>query len=155
MDFKFAAAAIGIALVVIYAVGSGLWVNTSSGWYASLNRPSIQPPDLIFGIIWPYNFIVIGLCAVQIANNQNKAIVITWLALFATTVALALNWAYLFYVPHNLQIASISLALVAILTLPLTFLVFKTSLFYGALFTPYQLWVITAAILSNSYSKLN
>ena len=61
MDFKFSAATIGILLVVIYAVGSGIWVSNSPGWYTSLNRPAWQPPDFVFGLIWPYNFIVIGL----------------------------------------------------------------------------------------------
>ena len=155
MDFKFAASAIGIALVVIYAVGSGIWVSNSPGWYAALNRPTWQPPDFVFGLIWPYNFIVIGLAAVQVANNQSKGLVVTWLLILGLSVGFALNWAYQFYVPHNLQIAAISLALVALLTLPLTFVVFKTSLIFGALFLPYQLWVITAALLSNAYSKLN
>lgn len=155
MDFKFSAATIGILLVVIYAVGSGIWVSNSPGWYASLNRPAWQPPDFVFGLIWPYNFIVIGLSAVQIANNQSKNVVIIWLTILALSIAFALNWAYQFYVPHNLTIASISLAMVALLTLPLTFFTFKTSLVYGLVFTPYQLWVITASLLSYSYSKLN
>ena len=155
MDFKFSAATIGILLVVIYAVGSGIWVSNSPGWYTSLNRPAWQPPDFVFGIIWPYNFIVIGLSAVQIANNQSKNVVIIWLTILALSIAFALNWAYQFYVPHNLTIASISLAMVALLTLPLTYFTFKTSLVYGLVFTPYQLWVITASLLSYSYSKLN
>ena len=155
MDFKFSAATIGILLVVIYAVGSGIWVSNSPGWYTSLNRPAWQPPDFVFGLIWPYNFIVIGLSAVQIANNQSKNVVIIWLTILALSIAFALNWAYQFYVPHNLTIASISLAMVALLTLPLTYFTFKTSLVYGLVFTPYQLWVITASLLSYSYSKLN
>ena len=155
MDFKFSAATIGILLVVIYAVGSGIWVSNSPGWYASLNRPAWQPPDFVFGLIWPYNFIVIGLSAIQIANNQSKNVVIIWLTILALSIAFALNWAYQFYVPHNLTIASISLAMVALLTLPLTYFTFKTSLVYGLVFTPYQLWVITASLLSYSYSKLN
>lgn len=155
MDFKFSAATIGILLVVIYAVGSGIWVSNSPGWYTSLNRPAWQPPDFVFGLIWPYNFIVIGLSAVQIANNQSKNVVIIWLTILALSIAFALNWAYQFYVPHNLTIASISLAMVALLTLPLTYFTLKTSLVYGLVFTPYQLWVITASLLSYSYSKLN
>lgn len=155
MDFKFTASAIGIALVVIYAVGSGIWVSNSPGWYASLNRPSWQPPDFVFGLIWPYNFIMIGLSAVQIANNQSKQVVITWLTILALSIAFALNWAYQFYVPHNLTTAAFSLAIVALLTLPLTYFIYKTSFIYGLLFTPYQVWVITASFLSYSYAKLN
>ena len=155
MNFKIAASAIGVILVLIYAGGSGIWVNTSPGWYTSLNRPSWQPPDFIFGIIWPYNFLILGLTAVHIVNNQSRIIAIAWLTIFALSVTFALNWAYQFYVPHNLHIAATSLILTAIFTLPLTFLALKSSWIYGLLFTPYQAWVITAAILSFSYAAKN
>ena len=155
MNFKIAASAIGVILVLIYAGGSGIWVNTSPGWYTSLNRPSWQPPDFIFGIIWPYNFLILGLTAVHIVNNQSRIIAIAWLTIFALSVTFALNWAYQFYVPHNLHIAATSLILTAIFTLPLTFLAFKSSWIYGLLFTPYQAWVITAAMLSFSYAAKN
>jgi tryptophan-rich sensory protein len=59
----------GVALVFVYAIGSGLWVNTGDGWYRSLNQPAWQPPDFIFGIIWPYNFVVLGIAAVTIAQR--------------------------------------------------------------------------------------
>ena len=62
---------IGISIVFVYAIGSGLWVNTGDNWYRSLNPPSWQPPDFIFGIIWPYNFIVLGIAAVTIAQKAS------------------------------------------------------------------------------------
>ena len=54
-------AATGIGLVFVYVIGSGLWVNTGDNWYRNLNQPPWQPPDFIFGIIWPYNFIILGV----------------------------------------------------------------------------------------------
>jgi hypothetical protein len=29
----------GVALVFIYVIGSGLWVNTGDGWYLNRNCP--------------------------------------------------------------------------------------------------------------------
>ena len=49
-----------MALVVGYAVGSGVWVSASPGWYAEPGRADWQPPDLVFGLIWPYNFVAWG-----------------------------------------------------------------------------------------------
>lgn len=89
MEFKSLAAGIGIALVLIYAIGSGFWVNNSPGWYSSLNRPSWQPPDFIFGLIWPYNFVVLGIAAVRVANSLSRTEVIIWLSTFALSVACA------------------------------------------------------------------
>jgi tryptophan-rich sensory protein len=145
----------GIGLVLIYAIGSGLWVNTGDNWYRSLNPPVWQPPDFIFGLIWPYNFIVLGVAAVNISQRLSTTLVITYLSIFAITVACALVWAYQFYRPHNLTAASTALTLVAVLTIPLLVIAYKSSPGIFALLIPYQLWVATAATLSWSYAKLN
>jgi translocator protein len=145
----------GIGLVLIYAIGSGLWVNTGDNWYRSLNPPVWQPPDFIFGLIWPYNFVVLGVAAVNISQRLSAILVITYLSIFAITVACALVWAYQFYRPHNLTAASTALTLVAVLTIPLLVIAYKSSPGIFALLIPYQLWVATAATLSWSYAKLN
>lgn len=148
-------AASGIALVFIYATGSGLWVNTGDNWYRSLNQPPWQPPDFIFGIIWPYNFIVLGIAAVIIAQRASTTATLIYLGFFALSVIFALTWAFQFYRPHNLQAASIALALTAILTIPMVAIAFRTSVPMGIALLPYQVWVAIAASLSSTYSKLN
>lgn len=146
---------IGVVIVFVYAIGSGLWVNTGDNWYRSLNQPSWQPPDLIFGLIWPYNFVVLGIAAVTISNQLSTTKAIVYLSIFALSVVFALTWAYQFYRPHNLFAASLALALVAILTLPMLFFIYQASLGVFIATIPYQLWVITAAYLSYNYAKLN
>ena len=145
----------GVVIVFIYAIGSGLWVNTGDNWYRLLNQPSWQPPDFIFGLIWPYNFVILGFASVAIANKLSTANAIVYLSIFALSVAAALTWAYQFYRPHNLYAASIALAVVAILTLPMLYFIYQASvpLFFAT--TIYQLWVITATYLSFTYARLN
>ena len=155
MEFKFVATVIGIGLVLVYAFGSGIWVSSSPGWYASLNRPPWQPPSFVFGIIWPYNFIMLGVAAFNIAQSLTRTQTITWLLFFAASVTSALVWAYQFYVPHNLSIAAIALAVAALLTLPILYLTFKASLLIGLLLVPYQVWVAIAATLAWGYSTRN
>ena len=145
----------GIAILATYIIGSGLWVNTGDGWYRSLNQPAWQPPDFIFGIIWPYNFIVLGIAAVTIAQRATTATTLTYLTFFALSVTFALTWAYQFYRPHNLTFASMALIGTAVLTIPMLIIAFRTSLGIGFALLPYQLWVATAASISYGYSKLN
>ena len=145
----------GITLVFIYAIGSGLWVNTGDNWYRSLNAPSWQPPDFIFGFIWPYNFIVLGNASVMITSRVSTLWNLLFLAFFAASVIAALTWAYQFYRPHNLTAASIALILTALLTLPMIVVAFKASIPLGIALLPYQAWVAIAAYLSYSYSQLN
>ncbi len=155
MTFRNSASIIGVALVLIYAIGSGLWVNTGDGWYRNLNQPSWQPPDFIFGLIWPYNFVVLGIAAVVVSQRASKPVMAIYLALFAASVVSALVWAYQFYRPHNLVAASIALAVTVLLTVPMTVTLFTVSVPVALAVVPYQVWVAVAATLSWRYSRLN
>jgi benzodiazapine receptor len=155
MEFKTVASVLGVVLVLIYASGSGIWVNSSPGWYSSLVRPSWQPPDFVFGLIWPYNFLLLGISAVKVSQIMNKSTTIIWLATFALSVTSALLWAYHFYVPHNLYFAAYALGATALLTLPILAITYRASLITGLLLTPYQIWVIVATTLAFGYASRN
>ena len=155
MDFKLIAAAIGILFVFIYAFGSGIWVSSSPGWYSTLNRPSWQPPSAFIGLIWPYNFAVLGIASYQVSRSLTRFENITWLVFFGLSIAAALTWAYQFYVPHNFLFASIALTSAALLTLPVLLLALRASMAMGLLLVPYQIWVAIAASLAWGYLAKN
>ena len=152
---KTVLAVIGVGLVFVYVIGSGAWVNTGDNWYRSLNQPSWQPPDFIFGIIWPYNFIVLGFAAVIVSNRLSTALVATYLTIFAISVACALTWAFQFYRPHNLEAASTALTCVAVLTIALVVIASRASWPLALALMPYQIWVSIASFLSWTYARLN
>lgn len=149
------AAVIGIIFVFIYAFGSGIWVSSSPGWYSTLNRPSWQPPSAFIGLIWPYNFAVLGIASYQVSRTLTQFENVTWLAFFGLSIAAALTWAYQFYVPHNFLYASLALTSAALLTLPMLLLTFRASLAMGLLLVPYQIWVAIAASLAWGYLARN
>ena len=154
MTFRTIAAALGIAILLIYIIGSGLWVNTGDSWYANLSKPSWQPPSFIFGVIWPYNFIVIGIASVLVAQRASRTVTTIYLSLFALSVIAALTWAFQFYRPHNFLASAIALTATAVLTIPLTYIIFTISLPMAIAYLPYQVWVAVAASLSWGYWHL-
>jgi len=155
MTFRTLTAVSGIAIVLIYVIGSGLWVNTGDNWYANINKPSWQPPGFIFGIIWPYNFIVLGIAATVIGQRASKPAAFTYIAFFALSVAAALTWAWLFYRPHNLTGAALALTATVLLTVPMTYILFTISIPMAIAVMPYQVWVAIAATLNWSIRALN
>jgi tryptophan-rich sensory protein len=155
MAFRTASSIAGIALVLIYIVGSGMWVNTGDNWYRELNAPSWQPPPFIFGLIWPYNFVVLGIAAVLVSQRLNGAAIALYLSVFAFSVFAALTWAYQFYGPHNLELASIALSIAAAVTIILVVIASRASWPIALALVPYQIWIITATTLSWQYAKLN
>ena len=154
MTFRTVAAAIGIALVLVYAIGSSLWVNTGDNWYTNLAKPSWQPPSFLFGLIWPYNFVVIGIASVLVAQRASKITTSIYLSFFALSVAAALTWAFQFYRPHNFLASAIALTAAALLTIPMTYIVATISVPMAIAFAPYQIWVAIAASLSWGYWQL-
>lgn len=144
-----------VAAVIAYAVLSGVWVATDAGWYRSLIQPSWQPPPWIFGVIWPYNFIVLATVGSLIEWRAPSARVLILLVFLLTSIAAALTWAYTFYVPHNFLASAIALTSAAILTIPVTAVAFQTGVLFGVLLLPYQAWVGIAASLSWGYLRLN
>jgi benzodiazapine receptor len=152
--WRYISAALGIGLVLIYAGGSNYW-NRQDGWYQSLNQPTWQPPGFVFGLIWPYNFVVIGIALYTITMRANSTFIAAALSIFALSVFFALRWSYLFYSVHDLKGAALSLLITAILTVPFFAITFTQSWKVGLALLPYQIWIFIAAALSASYTKLN
>ena len=152
--WRTVSAVIGIAFVLLYAGGANYW-NKQDGWYQSLNQPSWQPPGFVFGLIWPYNFIVIGIALWVISSKASPTLVAAAVTIFAVSVIVALRWSYLFYEVHDFRGATISLFTTAILTIPFLAITFSQSIKVGIALIPYQIWIFTAAALNASYASNN
>lgn len=146
---------LSVALTLIYAFGSGLWVNTGSTFYRSLNRPSWQPPEFVFGLIWPYNFLILIIISISVISLGSSFQKNTWLALYLISVIAALAWARTFYVSENLYFAAFFLLVTALATLPMTYLSWSLNTWAGVAILPYQVWLLTATSLSFGYAVLN
>ena len=153
-SWRISSAVAGIAMIMVYAGGANYW-NRDEGWYQALSQPTWQPPDFVFGIIWPYNFVVIGVALYTLASQAKPMIVAAVLTLFALSVIFALRWSYLFYQVHNLSGAATSLLITAILTIPILVATFAQSWKVGVALIPYQIWIFTATALAYSYAANN
>lgn len=142
-----------LALVVAFAGLANAWNGHDPGWYAALPKPSFQPPDVVFGVMWPLNFLlllVVGLTTVRTATAGQA-----WPAVgvLAVSVALALGWAWLFYVPHQLLGAAACLAGAAALTWVLVVVVGRIGVWGGVALVPYALWLTVATALAFAYAR--
>jgi len=144
-----------IAIVAVYAALASTWTAHDPGWYAGLAKPSFQPPDVVFGIMWPLNFL--ALFAVGVWFTRSSAAEGVWptTAVLAASVVAALAWAWLFYVPHRIGAATVALAVAAVLTWVLVALVARSLPWAGVLLVPYAAWLSIATALSVQYARLN
>lgn len=143
---------LGTAIIVLYAVGAGRWVSTDADWYRSLTRPAWQPPDVVFGLIWPYNFAMLVVATWVVASRSSSTHHAAWLIALALSVVSALTWAWLFYVPHSLLASAYALVCATVFTIPLLVIAFQASAALGIAFVPYQLWLAVATSLAFGYA---
>jgi tryptophan-rich sensory protein len=140
-----------VVAVVVYAAVSTLLVGINPAWYDSLPKPPWQPPDWVFGAIWPFNFTALLITGIALARaDAHRAR--TVLAVLAVSVVCALAWGYLFYVPHALTASAAALAAAAGLTWVVLFFAYRILRWAGLLLLPYACWVTLATTLAIWYA---
>lgn len=143
----------GVVLVVLaYAVLATRWTGADPGWYAGLDKPAWQPPDWVFGVAWPYNFLAIGTAGITLALERPTRTSVGWLVVLAGNVALALTWAYLFYVPHALTAAAVALGASALTGWLLAAVAWRALPWTGWVLLPYALWLTVATSLAVGFA---
>jgi len=90
---------LGTAIIAIYAVSSRRLVATDSQWYRSLVKPAWQPPRVVIGLIWPYNFAMLTTATWVVASHLSNTHHLVWLMSLTLSVLASLAWAWLFFNP--------------------------------------------------------
>ena len=150
-----------IAMAVSGAAGIiGSVVTTpaiSSGWYASLARPALNPPAWVFGPVWTTLYALMGIALWLVWKDTGADPKAKRRALILFSIQLVLNalWPIIFFgfkfIGGGLR--EILALFVAIL---LTIIAFaKVSKPAAGLLVPYILWVSFAAYLNYSIWMLN
>ena len=146
------------SLLLPLAVGGIAGMFTSEaipGWYASLNQPSFNPPNWVFGPVWTTLYILMGISLFMIwklpANKErNQAIGVFMVQLFFNFC-----WSFFFF-----HFKMIGLALIDIVALWIMIVIMLTRFctlrpLAAYINIPYLLWVSCATALNAAYFILN
>lgn len=152
---RFALGAALAVLIGLYAVLAVRWTGSGSAWAATLVRPAWQPPDVVFGVVWPLNFVAMAVAGTAVIAGATAREGALWLALFGTSVVLAVGWARAFYLRHRLGRAAALLISAAALTWALVALTASTIGWVAWVLGPYAVWLTIASSLAVGYWRLN
>lgn len=150
---------IGIAVFVCLAVGglSGFaTADAIQGWYLTLNKPSFNPPNWVFGPAWTTLYILMGIAAGLVwSTGWQEPDVRSALAIFGTQLLLNGLWSIIFFTWQSPLWALIEM-LVLLGFILLTIVRFKPiSATAAYLLVPYVLWVSFATVLTAAIVYLN
>lgn len=131
-------------------IGSIFTANSVTSWYATLNKPSFNPPSWIFAPVWTSLYLMMGVSLYLIWGVKKASLKWFWIQLILNSL-----WSILFFGLKNPSIAFFEIVLLW-LSIALTIKSFwrydKTA---SLLLAPYLAWVSFASILNFSIWILN
>lgn len=148
-----------LAIVITVALGasSGLVTNTSlDTWYTTLNKPSWNPPNAVFGPVWTILYILMGLAAGLVWNvGPERSDVRRALAIYVLQLGLNVLWTLLFFGLRSpiAALVDILMLLGAIIWCMQVFGALRPAA--GRLLLPYLAWVLFASVLNTAIVALN
>jgi translocator protein len=144
------------ALSASLVAGVGATMTDTTGWYATLNKPSWNPPPAAFGIIWTIVFALIALAGVTAWRaTPNRAASETLIGLFALNGFFNTIWTVLFFQLRRPDWAMAELVLFWISIVALIVVFGRYSRAAALLLMPYLIWVTIAGVLNWQIIQLN
>ncbi len=138
------------------AIGSIFTADAIPGWYATLNKPSFNPPNWLFGPVWTALYIMMGISLFLIwKEGTGNTLVRPALTIFIAQLILNLLWSIVFF---GMQSISGGLVIIILLWIAIVFTItkfYKISSVAGILLIPYLLWVTFASVLNFFFYRLN
>ncbi|MCZ7356255.1 MAG: tryptophan-rich sensory protein [Candidatus Methanoperedens sp.] len=136
-------------------IGSVFTIPSITTWYASLQKPSFNPPNWVFAPVWTILFVLMGISLFLVWKRWPNKEVKTSLSIFSIQLVLNVLWSLLFFELHSPFYAFVDIVILWA-AIALTIYYFsKVSRTAGLLLLPYIIWVSFAAILNFYIMRLN
>ena len=121
---------------------------TDWSWYESLSKPSFNPPNYLFGIVWPILFLLMSIVSFLNAKTIYK---LYFLQLIVNGL-----WSWIFFAFQSIGLAFLDIIVLIFLNiLIMKQLREKQAWLSLMLYTPYILWITFASILNLSILVLS
>lgn len=148
---------IATALPLAIGATSGFFTITGvDSWYQTIQKPSWNPPNWIFGPVWTTLYILMGISLFLVwkseAAGQLKKIAII---LFAAQLILNFFWSFIFFNQQQIGWALAEMILLWVFILLTIFVFAQVSRPAAWLLVPYISWVSFAAVLNYTIWRLN
>ena len=124
-------------------------------WYASLVKPSWNPPNAIFGPVWTVLYALMGISAWLVWKKAGFNGAGAALILFVVQLVLNALWSYLFFGLHRPDMAFLDIIALWAAVLVVAALFWRVDRIAGGLMVPYVVWVTFASYLNYVLWRLN
>ena len=148
------AACVGVCFLTV-AIPT-FFTDTSPGqWYASLHKPSWNPPNWVFSPVWTVLYLMMGIALWLVWRERGLSGAPLAYAVFALQLALNSAWSWLFFTLHSPAAALADIALLWAAIVGTLVLFWPVSATAGVLLVPYLTWVSFASGLNYALWRMN
>ena len=147
-----------VSLALPLGLGSlaGLFTaDAIPGWYETLNRPSFNPPNWVFGPVWTFLYLIMGFSFYLVWSQRPSKARKQAILAFLVQMTLNFGWSFIFFYYNLIGLALIEIVGLWISIAVMLLLFFKVKALAAYLNIPYLLWVTFATILNAGYYWLN
>lgn len=147
-----------VSLILPIGLGSMAGIFTAKAipeWYATLNKPSFNPPGYLFGPVWTALYILMGISMFLIWNTPKTKLRQKALTVFGVQLFFNFWWSILFFFFHLIFLSVVDILLIWCLIIYMITLFKKIKPVATYLQVPYLLWVTFATVLNISIYYLN
>lgn len=146
------------SLLIPLAVGgiSGFFtVSAIPGWYRTIQKPSWNPPNWVFGPVWTSLYILMGIAMFLIWTRPKSPLRQRALYLNAAQLVLNFFWSLIFFNLHAIGGALLEIGVLWVLIVSTMFAYNKVYKPAAWLLLPYIVWVTFATMLNGAIWWLN
>lgn len=140
------------------AAGLGGWATAQGvgDWYPTLVKPSFNPPSWVFGPVWTFLYLLMGVALFLVWEKGTSTPAVRMaLGLFGVQLLLNILWSFLFFGARQLGWAFVEILFLWLAIAGTLALFLRLSQPAAWLLTPYLAWVTFAAVLNYSIWALN
>lgn len=148
----FAVPAVLLASFLVQTVTPG---GGNSAWFASLEKPAINPPSYLFGIVWPILYVLMGFALALVLSAWGARGRTAAIAAFAVQFALNLAWSPTFFAAQQIEYALYVIVAMDIAVFITIALFWRVRMLAGILLLPYLAWILFATVLNFQFLQLN
>lgn len=144
------------APLIVGGLSGFFTTNSISGWYTTLQKPSFNPPNWIFGPVWTLLYIMMGIALFVIWKSEADSVLKKQaLILFAAQLAVNFCWSFLFFYCESPSWALLDIIVMWVLIVMNIFSFGKISSFAAWMLVPYISWVSFAMLLNFAIWRMN
>jgi tryptophan-rich sensory protein len=137
-------------------IGSIFTSSSIPTWYKTLNKPSFNPPNWLFGPVWTTLYLMMGVAFYRIWKKGLDVPGVKFaMILFGVHLAFNILWSVLFFGLKNPALAFAEIIVLWLMIVACIYKFYQLDRTAAYLLVPYLLWVSFASLLNFSLWRLN